>query len=262
MYKRIIFALLYSNGEFHLSRNFRLQKVGDVDWLKNNFGFGETCDFIDELMIINVTPRPSGEDFKKFFGDIKKLRKKIFVPITLGGGIRKIENAKECFDNGADKILINYLAQKNKKIFEKISHVFGAQSISIMVDYKNYNNKNYTYLESGKKISMLLKNFFVSMKNLNFGELILNSISNDGTGSGLDLKCVDCIPSSFNKPILLMGGAGKPEHFTKVLKNKKVSGIITANLFNFLGSGLMDVRDFSLKNKIKLVKFNKIEEND
>ena len=97
---------------------------------------------------------------------------------------------------------------------------------------------------------------------MNFGELILNSISNDGTGSGLDLKCIDCIPSSFNKPILLMGGAGKPEHFTEELKNKKVSGIITANLFNFLGSGLMDVRDFSLKNKIKLVKFNKIEEND
>ena len=55
--------------------------------------------------------------------------------------------------------LINYLAQKNKKICEKISHIFGAQSISIMVDYKNYNNKNYTYLESGKKISMLLKKF-------------------------------------------------------------------------------------------------------
>ena len=114
MYKRIIFALLYSNGEFHLSRNFRLQKVGDVDWLKNNFGFGETCDFIDELMIINVTPNHLVKTLK-FFGDIK-IKKKIFVPITLGGGIRKIENAKECFDNGADKILINYLAQKNKNM--------------------------------------------------------------------------------------------------------------------------------------------------
>ena len=68
---------------------------------------------------------------------------------------------------------------------------------------------------------------------MNFGELILNSISNDGTGSGLDLKCVDCIPNSFNKPILLMGGAGKPEHFTEVLKNKKVSGIITEIYLTF-----------------------------
>lgn len=262
MFKRIIFALLYSKGEFHLSRNFRLQKVGDVDWLRNNFGFGETCDFIDELMIINVTPKPSIDDFKKYFKDIKKLREKIFVPITLGGGIRKIENARECFENGADKILINYLAHKNKKVCEKISNIFGAQSISIMVDYKNYNNQDYTYLENGKKISMLLRKFLISIKDFDFGELILNSISNDGTGFGLDYKCINAIPRYFNKPILLMGGAGKPEHFVEVLRNKKVSGIITANLFNFLGSGLKNVRDFSLKKKIKLVKFNKTEDND
>ena len=62
-FKRIIYALLYSNGSFHLSRNFRLQKVGDVEWLKNNFGFGETCDFIDELMIINVTKDQVVEGF-------------------------------------------------------------------------------------------------------------------------------------------------------------------------------------------------------
>ena len=66
IFKRIIYALLYSNGNFHLSRNFRLQKVGDVEWLKNNFGFGETCDFIDELMVINVATDSTEEDFKKY----------------------------------------------------------------------------------------------------------------------------------------------------------------------------------------------------
>ena len=59
-YKRIIYALLYSKGNFFLSRNFRLQKVGDVKWLKSNFGFGETCDFIDELIIINVNKDCNG----------------------------------------------------------------------------------------------------------------------------------------------------------------------------------------------------------
>ena len=115
-YKRIIYALLYSEGNFFLSRNFSLQKVGDVNWLKSNFGFGETCDFIDELIIINVTKNPKAEDFKKYFSDINILREKIFVPITLGGGIRKLEDAKKCFDNGADKILVNYLAHKDQKI--------------------------------------------------------------------------------------------------------------------------------------------------
>ena len=140
IYKRIIYALLYCAGEFHLSRNFRLQKVGNVDWLKNNFGFGETCNFIDELIIINVTPNPTKSDFKKYFEDIKKLKEKIFVPITLGGGIRKLEHAKFFFANGADKILINYLAHQESKRCEKIANIYGEQSISVMVDYKKENN--------------------------------------------------------------------------------------------------------------------------
>jgi cyclase len=260
MFKRIIFALLYNKGEFYLSRNFRLQKVGNVDWLKNNFGFGETCDFIDELIIINVTLNPTTDDFKRYFKDVKKLREKIFVPITLGGGIRKLDNVKKCFENGADKILINYLAHHRKSIFDKIANIFGEQSISIMADYKkNKKGELHTYINGGKIESKSLRKFIKSCINLKFGELILNSIDNDGTGSGLDLKCLNMIPNNFFKPVLLMGGAGKPEHFKSVLSHKKISGLITANLFNFLGTGLKQARDFSIKNRIKLVKFNRIE---
>ena len=115
VYKRIIYALLYSKGFFHLSRNFRLQQVGNVDWLKNNFGFGETCDYIDELIIVLVTKNPDEKEISNYFSDVKKLREKIFVPITLGGGIRTFEHAKNCFSNGADKILINYLLTITRK---------------------------------------------------------------------------------------------------------------------------------------------------
>ncbi len=255
IYKRIIYALLYSRGEFHLSRNFRLQKVGDVKWLKNNFGFGETCDFIDELIIINVTPNPSEADFKDFFKDINELREKIFLPITIGGGIRKIEHVRECFENGADKILINFLAHKNESVCEQIAKVFGEQAISIMVDYKNDNKILSSYINSGKVYSKTLKEFIDSMKNLKFGELILNSIDKDGTAAGLDLSCLDLIPEKFKNPILVMGGAGKPEHFTEALNHEKISGVITANLFNFLGKGLQEARNFSIKKNIRLIKF-------
>ena len=255
-YKRIIYALLYSEGNFFLSRNFSLQKVGDVNWLKSNFGFGETCDFIDELIIINVTKNPKAEDFKKYFSDINILREKIFVPITLGGGIRKLEDAKKCFDNGADKILVNYLAHKDQKICTKISEIFGEQALSIMVDYKNDKNGIYTYINSGKEQSKNLESFINSVVKLNFGELILNSIDKDGTAAGLDLKSIDMIPKNFKNPILLMGGAGKPEHFYETLAQKKVSGIITANLFNFLGKGLEEARNYSIDKNIKLIKFN------
>ena len=101
VYKRIIYSLLYSKGFFHLSRNFRLQQVGDVEWLKNNFGFGETCDYIDELMITLVTKNPDKNEINNYFKDVKKLKEKIFVPIILGGGIRTFDQAKNCFSAAA-----------------------------------------------------------------------------------------------------------------------------------------------------------------
>ena len=205
-FKRIIYALLYCEGEFYLSRNFSLQRVGDLNWLKNNFGFGETCDFIDELMIINVTRNPNVQDSNKFFEDINKLREKIFVPITLGGGIRNFNDAKKCFDNGADKILINYLAHKDIKTCEKISDIYGEQALSIMVDYRRENKNINTYIKNGKIYSKTLKEFIESVAKIKFGELILNSIDKDGTASGLDTYIFKEIPKNLENPILLMGG--------------------------------------------------------
>ena len=260
-HKRIIYALLYSKGFFYLSRNFRLQKVGDIDWLKNNFGFGETCDFIDELVIILVTKNPDEEEIIKFFSDMNSLREKIFVPITLGGGIRDINHTKKCFLNGADKILINYLAHKDLNLIKKISQSFGEQAISIMVDYKNIDGVNYAYLDSGITKSVELKEYFNKIKNEKFGELIVNSIDKDGTAFGFDLTFLNDLQDNFNKPLLVMGGAGKPEHFIEVFKNEKISGAITANLFNFLGNGLKSAREQSINSGIKLIKFDKMDKN-
>jgi cyclase len=258
-FKRIIYALLYCDRSFYLSRNFRLQKVGDVEWLKNNFGFGETCNFIDELIILNVKEKPNQEDFKFFFEDINNLREKIFVPITLGGGIRNLENAKAYFDNGADKILVNYIAHQDTAICKKIASIYGEQAISIMVDFKKENGIINTYINSGKILSQTLEDFILSVTKIKFGELILNSIDKDGTASGFNFDCLEIIPKKFRNPVLMMGGAGKPEHFFSVLNEEKVSGIITANLFNFLGNGLEEARNYCINKNTRLVKFSSEE---
>mgnify|MGYP005640798853 CR=1 FL=1 len=256
VYKRIIYALLYSKGFFHLSRNFRLQQVGNVEWLKNNFGFGETCDYIDELIITLTTPNPDKKEIANYFEDIKKLKAKIFVPITLGGGIRTLEQAKNCFTNGADKILINYLAHNNMETINKISDIYGEQAITLMVDYKKIGGNNYSFINSAEKKSISLKDYFNSLKNLKFGDLIINSIQKDGSGQGLDADCLNDFLYDLKKPILLMGGAGKPEHFVSILKNEKISGLVTANLFNFLGTGLELARSYSIEKGIRLIKFS------
>ena len=256
LYKRIIYALLYSNGFFYLSRNFRLQKVGDVLWLKNNFGFGETCNYIDELMILLVAKKPNKKEIIQYFNDVSKLREKIFVPITLGGAIRSFDYARECFSNGADKILINYLVHKNDKTVKKISNIYGEQALSLMVDFKKVDNSNFSFIDAATMKSKSLIEYFKSIRKIEFGELIINSIEKDGTGTGLDFSCLRDLPNDFNKPILIMGGVGKPEHFAKAFENNKISGIVTANLFNFLGSGLKLAREHSIKNGVKLIKFH------
>ena len=172
--KRIIFALLYSEGYFHLSRNFRLQKVGDLNWLINNFGFGETCHFIDELTCILVKENPSIQDKKNFLFDIKKLRKKIFVPITIGGGISSVDDAKNYFLNGADKVLINSNIY-NRILMDKISTGWGKQSISIMIDYlRDENQKDFKIvINCGNKFKILLSEFIDKyLYKLPYGELI------------------------------------------------------------------------------------------
>lgn len=256
--KRIIYALLFKENSFFLSRNFKLQKVGGTDWLKKNYGFGETCDFIDELIVLNVKPNPTNQDIQDFVKAVNELREKLFVPITLGGGIRDIETAKLMFENGADKICCCTLLEEKKNIINEISEIYGSQALSIMVDYKIINDKPTSYINCGTKISNEVNSDFIDKLNkLNCGEIIFNSIDLDGTGYGLDTKTIDAF-TGINKPILLMGGAGKPEHF-QILENNKISGVITANLFNFLGSGLKLSRDHCLKNSVDLVNFQKID---
>ena len=137
--KRIIFCLYYQDGYFYLSRNFRLQRVGNLEWLIKNFGFGETANFIDELIIVSVKKNRNSKDYKEFLDEIYNLKKKIFIPITLGGGINTYKIAKNYFLGGADKVLINTCAYINKKLVEKISLNYGSQAISVMVDFKKKN---------------------------------------------------------------------------------------------------------------------------
>lgn len=254
--KRIIYCLYFMEGYFFLSRNFRLQKVGDLDWLNNNFKFDLNSNFIDELMVVLVKDNPNNDDFEEYFRNVEKLRKNIFIPLILGGGIKTVELSKRFFDNGADKILINSSAYRSKEIVNEIADYFGSQAISIGIDYKRNGQKIELYSNCGKILENTeFKTHLENLENMNCGEIIINSIDNDGNGAGLDLEITSLIKKNFSKPMLLMGGAGKPEHFSKGLQIDIISGIVSANLFNFLGSGLKNVRTRLAKDKINIAKF-------
>lgn len=249
--KRLIFTLIYSDGFFKLSRNFKLQNVGDINWLKNHYDFSKISFFIDELLILDASKNKKKTD--KFFSDLNSLSAESFAPIGAGGGIDKLKDAENFFKNGTDKIILNSAAFENPKVIYDISENYGNQSICVSIDYKLVNGRYRVFINNGQNlIDLDFESYLEKIGHLPIGEVLLNSIDRDGTGQGLDLKVLNLIQNNFKLPIILAGGAGKASHLIDGLKEDKISAVSTANLYNFIGDGLKIAREEILNAKIDL----------
>ena len=251
--KRLIFVLLYQEENFYLSRNFQLQKVGNLDWLKKNYDFSLIAKSIDELIILDVSRKEN--DVKKFTQILKKIIENCFIPVSVGGKITHLDIAKKYIDAGADKLVINSnLFDIN--LINKIATTFGEQALIGSLDYKK-NKKNFIFFSNNgsEVINLSFNKILSTLKKLHIGEIIFNSIDKDGTGFGLDFELLKKIPKKFNKPIIYSGGSGNHIHILKGFKEKNLDAIATANLLNFVGNGLMFARNELLKEGIKLAKW-------
>jgi len=253
--KRLIFALLYDSGKFMLSRNFRLQQVGDIAWLEENYNFGETAQAIDELIVLNV--ERSRRSLEPFFEHVKKLNDDCFVPIAAGGGIRSVDHARMLLRSGADKVVINSILQTNQNLVADLAAEFGKQCLVASVDAKRVDGTFRAFIENGSTmVDDDLPHFLANVLDLPIGEIFLNSMDRDGTGQGYDEELLSLIPTDISVPLILAGGAGKPEHFTVGLTDQRVDAVCTAHLFNFVGNSLQLSRDHLLNAGMQLVKWN------
>lgn len=252
--KRLIFTLLFDNGNFMLSRNFKLQRVGNLDWLAKNYKFSTIAFSIDELVIIDVSRE--SRDLTKFCKAIRDITSECFVPITAGGGISNLEDASTILRSGADKVLINSLFYENPKEIEKIANRFGNQSIVASVDLKREQN-NYKVLikNASEEIVHTAKEWIEKISCMRAGELILNSINQDGTAQGLDLEMLELIKEDFSIPLILAGGAGHHNHLFQAFSDPRVDAVSTAHLFNFVGDGLSKCREGLILEGMSLAKW-------
>jgi cyclase len=253
--KRVIFTLLYDNGNFMFSRNFRLQKVGNINWLLNNYQFKKISKYIDELVVLDIGKKE--HDFNQFTSVLKILTADCFIPISAGGGIRTVEHANALLRSGADKIVLNTPIFLYAELLKTLVKEFGRQCIIGSVDFKKNACNDYVIItKSGTfEINGNLRDILNSESFSLLGECYLNSIDKDGTGQGLDFGILDVIPKSLTCPLILAGGVGKSQHFLEGLIDERVSAVGTANLFNFVGNGFEITRRELLSSGINIAKW-------
>ena len=251
--KRIIFTLLYCDGYFVQSRNFNLQRAGDVYWLEKNYDFKKISYFIDELVVLDISREEKNLD--TFLKNLNLISKFCFMPISIGGGINDFKKVKKILSNGADKVVIN--SNLNLKLAKEISKTYGQQSIIACIDYKKIEGSYKIFIKnSSEKLKISAKDYFIKLNNFPVGEIMLNSIDKDGTGNGLDFGILNFLPKKINKSIIISGGCGNATHLSEGLNNKKIDAVSTANLLNFIGDGLKKAREDMLRNNFKLPIWN------
>jgi len=253
--KRLIFTLLYSDGYFCQSRNFRCQKVGNYDWLFNNYKFSKIAAFLDELIVLNVNP--SADSYPSFLNVVKRIVTNVFVPLSIGGGIYSLERAVDCFQNGADKVILNSAVRKNVMVTSKIINHFGSQSVVASIDYKLKEKDAWVYDWEQKKIihGLDLRSYLNLLQETGFGEILLNSVDKDGTGFGFDIETINEHSKNVVLPLIAMGGAGKSKHFSDIFKSVGIDAAATANLLNFISDAIPFARMNLLEEGIDLAKF-------
>jgi len=252
--KRIIFTLLFCKNYFYLSRNFRLQKIGDLEWLKCNYNFNNVSFYVDELIILNVSRDSS--NVLDFCEVVKDISQEIFVPLSVGGGINNMEDVSNLFASGADKIVLNTNLYDNTDIASKICSLYGKQCVVASLDIKKEKGSYYLYSKFGSQNQGDLNILFGNQNIVkNVGEFYINSINNDGTGNGLDLELAELISSKINTPFIMAGGIGKSEHILNALSKNYIHGVSTAHLLNFIGDSLQKCREEAYIKEINLAKW-------
>jgi cyclase len=253
--KRIIFELVYDNGFFCHSRNFRLQRVGDVKWLLEAYNFPELASNVDELLIVDASR--GIRDTQQFTDVVRLLTKQLFVPLTLGGGVNSVEVAQKLVDAGADKVLVNSAFHSDVEVIRRMVREFGQQFLVAGVDVElnqgDYVTKQLNGSSDPKPISEIVQ---ILGKEELAGELLIKSIDRDGTGFGMDLGVLNQIPDTLRIPIVLAGGVGEASHMELALRTERISGVATANLLNFVGNGMAAARAKVLGSGIQLAEFN------
>jgi cyclase len=237
--KRIIPCLDVNNGRVVKGINFEdLVDAGDP--IKQaKFYFDEGAD---ELCFLDINA--SHENRDTIYDMVQKVAEVCFIPFTVGGGVKKIEDVRKLLLSGADKVTINSAAVKNPNLVKEASKKFGNQCIVVAIDAKK-NGKNYEIFVNGGRIATGIDALIWAKKMQDFGagEILLTSMDRDGTKSGYDLELINLISSNLNIPVIASGGVGNLDHLIEGV-NAGADAILAASIFHFKQYSIKEAKNY------------------
>lgn len=187
----------------------------------------------DELMFMDVVA--SLYERNSLHDIISETAKSIFIPITVGGGLRSISDIKEVLRVGADKVCLNTAAIKNPQLIKDASRMFGSSTIVVAIEaIKESNGKYLAYTDNGREYTGVdVFEWAQKVAELGAGEIVITSVDKEGTGQGYDLDLISMITNIVGIPVIAHGGAGKQDHVVDVLKDGNISSAMISSLFHY-----------------------------
>lgn len=240
--KRIIPCLDVNNGRVVKGINFvNLKDAGDP------VAVGAAYDKAgaDELVFLDIT---ASSDARSIVTDmVRKVAETVFIPFTVGGGIRTVEDFKAILREGADKVSINSAAINTPKLISDAADRFGSQCVVVAIDARRRSDgSGWNVYKNGGRIDTGLDAVEWAMKadRLGAGEILLTSMDCDGTKAGYDIELTRLISENVSVPVIASGGAGTKEHFYDALTGGRADAALAASLFHYKELEIMDLKKY------------------
>jgi len=240
--KRIIPCLDVMKGRVVKGINFvKLRDAGDP--VENARIYGQ--EGADELVFLDITA--SHEERQIMIDVVERIAREIFMPFTVGGGIRNLEDIRRLLKAGADKVSINTAAVKNPSLVKTASRKFGSQCIVVAIDAKRINSETKweVYTHGGRHPTGIeAVKWAKEVVKLGAGEILLTSMDKDGTEDGYDIDLTRAVCESVNVPVIASGGAGNPEHIYEVFQKAGADAALAASIFHYKKYTIKETKDY------------------
>lgn len=239
--KRIIPCLDVNNGRVVKGTNFvNLRDAGDpveVGKLYDQAG-------ADELVFLDITASSDARSIKAEM--VRKVAETVFIPFTVGGGIRSVDDFKMILREGADKVAVNSAAIMNPHLISEAAEKFGSQCVVVAIDAKRQADGTFHIYKNGGRIDMGIDAiaWAAQAEKLGAGEILLTSMDCDGTKAGYDIELTRKVAETVSIPVIASGGAGELSHFYDALTEGKAEAALAASLFHYKELEIREVKEY------------------